>query len=188
MIKAWQTVSRRSAGDFRIFEAEFVEREHPHTKQHSPFVVLNSPAWVNILPITVQQRIVMVRQYRHGIDRVCLELPGGMVDKGEDPCDAGMRECLEETGYGSIVRAEHLGSQHPNPAFMTNECHSFVWTGCEVVQPQKLDRNEDIEVVLMTFDETVEALRRGEISHSLMMNAFFLYWLQAPQSPLLFRG
>ena len=97
-----------------------------------------------------------------------------------------MRECLEETGYGSPTRAEHLGMQHPNPAFMTNECHSFVWTDCEHVQEQQLDRNEDIEIVLKTFDEIVEALRRGEVSHSLMMNAFFLYWLKNPQAQLMF--
>ncbi len=188
MIESWRTVSRRSAGDFRIFRAEFVEREHPLTKQHSPFVVLNSPSWVNILAITPEQRIVLVRQYRHGIDAISLELPGGMVEAGEDPCEAGMRECVEETGYMADERAELLGIQHPNPAFMDNACHSYLWINCEPRVAQQLDRNEDIEIVTLSFAEAMTALRSGDISHSTSMNAFFLYWLRTADVEKDFRA
>lgn len=177
MVKKWETVETRRGHEYRIFRTDFVHRRHPQHEHVSEFVVVHPHAWVNILPITSAQEVVMIHQYRHGIDDVTLEIPGGMVEIGEDPCEAGMRECAEETGYGSDDRADLLGVVQPNPAFLSNECFSYVWRGCKESSIQRLDRNEDIAVELISLSRIPELIRSGRIAHSLVLNAFMLYWM-----------
>ncbi|MFM7774516.1 MAG: NUDIX hydrolase [Candidatus Kapaibacterium sp.] len=144
----------------------------------SEFVVVHPHAWVNILPITKDDHVVLIHQYRHGIDGVTLEIPGGMVEPGEDPCEAGMRECSEETGFESRLRAELLGVVQPNPAFLSNECFSYVWRDCSAERMQRLDRNEDIAVETVAMERIPELIRSGRIAHSLVLNAFMLFWMK----------
>ncbi len=177
MIEKWQTVHKKHLGDFRVFNAFSVDRIHPIHHHTSSFIVLDAPVWVNILPINTKGEVVLVRQYRHGLDDITLEFPGGVVEPGEDPCEAAMRECLEETGFMSPKRAELLGMQRPNPAWLSNHCMSYVWFDCENAAEQELDRNEDIEVVRIPLDEMAHAIRRGEIQHSLVLSAWTLYQL-----------
>lgn len=177
MVKKWETVDRRSGHEYRIFRTDLVQRRHPENDHISEFVVVHPHAWVNILPITKENEVVMIHQYRHGIDDVTLEIPGGMVEVGEDPCDAGMRECSEETGFESAERAELLGVVQPNPAFLSNECFSFVWRNCTPAGVQRLDRNEDIAVETVPLERIPDLIRSGRIGHSLVLNAFMLYWM-----------
>ena len=178
MIKKWETIERRQAEDYRIFRAEWIKRKHPDWSKTGNFVVLDSPKWVNIIPITKDNKVVLIEQYRHGIDDITLEVPGGLVEEGEDPIQAAERECIEETGFRGKNCAILLGENLPNPAFLTNKCWSYVWFDCEENDIQHLDGNEDIQVVLLPLVEVRNYIEDKRINHSLVLNAFFFYFLK----------
>ncbi len=177
MIQKWKTDDIQPAGDFKIFSLSRVQRSLG--EKTGEFVVINSPNWVNIIPITHGGNLVMVEQYRHGTDSITLELPGGLMDKGENPEDAVRRECLEETGYGGDELV-YIGEQLPNPAFMNNTCYTYAWLGCRKISEQNLDRTEDILVKEVPLWDIMRLLSEGKINHSIIMSALFLYFLKYP--------
>lgn len=178
MVKRWQTLEAKEGSDLKIFRVNWFKRQNQEIGKTGDFVVLDSPLWVNIIPITKNNEVVLVRQYRHGIDEITLEVPGGLVDKNEEPHDAAERECFEETGYKSKSRAILLGENHPNPAFLNNVCFSYVWFDCELMGKQKLDGNEDIDVLLVPLKDIPRMILDNEIKHSLVLTAFFFYSLK----------
>jgi ADP-ribose diphosphatase len=178
MIKKWNTISSEKAADLKIFNANWVRRQHPDWDKSSNFVVLDSPDWVNIIPITKDGNVVFIEQYRHGTDEITLEVPGGLIEIGEDPGFAGERECQEETGFVGAEKAILLGENRPNPAFMNNTCYSYVWFDCEQKFDQNLDGNEDIKIVEYPLNEVRMLILDKKVNHSLVLTAFFFYSLQ----------
>jgi len=179
MIEHWTTSRSTKIGDYKIFSLFELERNHPTmTEKRGEFYTLETSSWVNIIPITRENTVVLVQQYRHGIDRVTLEVPGGLVESGENPLLAGMRECLEETGYAAGEPAQFLGETLPNPAFLNNSCFCYVWFDCEKISKQALDGNEDIHVLEVPIANIPGMILSGEIQHSLVLSAFMYYWLR----------
>ncbi len=174
MIQKWIKTGERLIDSFRIFDVSMVKRRHDLMNKESEFVVINSPDWVNIIPITKTGEIVLVRQYRHGSDSITLEIPGGMVDRDEDHAAAAARECIEETGYEGR-ELEYIGETMPNPAFMTNTCYSYHWKDCELKYPQKLDTHEDIEIVTYPFEKVKKLIMEKKIQNSLVLTAFLFF-------------
>jgi 8-oxo-dGTP pyrophosphatase MutT (NUDIX family) len=115
--------------------------------------------------------LLAVEQYRHGVDRASLEVPGGVCDPGEDPLTAAKRELLEETGHASNNWIS-LGSCSPNPAIQTNRCHFFLALGCEKMHDLVLDPTEELRVWAIPYLEWESKLRSGEIHHALVLAAF----------------
>lgn len=173
----WKTIEFGESIDLKIFTARWVRRENPKSRKQSKFIVLDSQDWVNIIPITKENKIVLVKQYRHGIDQITLEIPGGLIDKGENPLDAAMRECKEETGYWSDEKPIFLGKVRPNPAFLTNTCYTYLWNNVEKKFEPKFDLNEDVEIVLKDVGEIENLIKDGMINHSIVLNALFFYFL-----------
>lgn len=128
--------------------------------------------WANVLAITKEQKAVLVRQYRHGIKNVSLELPGGIMEDGEEPLEGIKRELLEETGYASSNVIE-VGWIYPNPAIQTNKLHCFLAFDAEQVDQQNLDDGEDIEVQLVPLDELIAMTKNEGFLHAL--NVAVLY-------------
>lgn len=178
MISLWETLDSTLLADLKIFTAKAVRRKHPKRDAIGTFYVLDSEEWVNIIPLTPDKHVVMIRQYRHGTGAITLEVPGGLVERGEDPCAAGMRECREETGYSAPELALLLGINEPNPAFMNNQCHSYLWQNCTLTQAQTFDEFEDIEVELVPLAAIPGLIADGTIKHSLTLTAFFYYTLR----------
>lgn len=142
----------------------------------APFYVLKSNDWCNIIPVTEAGRVVMVRQYRIGVETHTLEIPGGVMDESDrSPQEAAVREMIEETGYGPLPGANcmSLGSVQPNPAILDNRSHFFLIGPVRKVADQKLDPNEMIETLEVPIEEIPRLIAQGEIAHSLMINAFF---------------
>jgi 8-oxo-dGTP pyrophosphatase MutT (NUDIX family) len=128
--------------------------------------------WANIVALTRNGEVVLVKQYRHGVCEALLEFPGGVVEEDEDPIIGAQRELLEETGYKASKLIE-IGRIYPNPAFQTNTLFCYLALDAEKVSDQNLDAGEDIEVHLMPLDELVETAKRGEFSHALMTAVLF---------------
>jgi 8-oxo-dGTP pyrophosphatase MutT (NUDIX family) len=129
---------------------------------------------VQIVAVTPADEIVMVKQYRHGSGSIVLEIPGGLVDRGEEPATAAARECLEETGY----RAESvhsMGSMNPNPALFSNRLHSFYAHGVERVADVQNSGTEFTEVVLVPARELRGLLRDNRIDHTLVAATLWRY-------------
>ena len=130
--------------------------------------------WAQILPITTDDEAVLVRQYRHGTQRITLEMPGGMIDPGEDPATAALRECLEETGY-RVREARPLGIVTPNPALFSNKLHAFYATGAVAERAVQNTGSEVTEVVLVPMADMEDLLASGEIDHALVSGALWRY-------------
>jgi 8-oxo-dGTP pyrophosphatase MutT (NUDIX family) len=129
-------------------------------------------SWANVVALTKDNEVVLVKQYRHGISDVFLEFPGGVVETDEDPLIGAERELIEETGY-KAARFLQIGKIYPNPALQTNVLYCYLALDAERIAEQRLDAGEDIEVCVMPFDELVEMSKRGEFSHALMTAVLF---------------
>ncbi|MCL1894434.1 MAG: NUDIX hydrolase [Holophagaceae bacterium] len=157
-----------------IFSLLEVQRKSPHSNVEGAFYRLVCPEWVHTIPFTPESaglELLVVEQYRHGIDRASLEVPGGVCDSGEDPLSAAKRELLEETGFVSDNWIE-LGFCSPNPAIQNNRCHFFLALDCVSVRDLVLDPTEELRVWALPFHEWQERLNSGEIHHSLVLAAF----------------
>lgn len=144
------------------------------------FYVLEYPEWVNVIAITTDGKFVMERQYRYAADSTNYEIPCGVMEQGETPLEAAMRELKEETGYGGGQWRE-LMCISANPTSMTNMTHCFVATGVEKVSDQHLDATEELEVHLLSQDEVQALLRNNEMIQSLMIAPLLHFFMEAAE-------
>ncbi len=170
----WREISRETVGDYRIFTVERSVAQSPVDGQPRTFHRIQSQNWTQIVPITADGRVVMIRQYRHGTQRVTLEIPGGLVDPGEDPAEAALRECLEETGFRAR-HAESLGVVNPNPALFANRLYGYFATGVEREGAVKNTGTEITEPVLVSLSDLPDMLVSGEIDHALVAQTLWRY-------------
>lgn len=173
MIKRWRTLKDEIAFKGRIFRYRQLVRESTTQEMRGDFDVLDFLDWVNVIALTKDGKILLVKQYRQGVDDVTLEIPGGAVHIGEDPKLAAIRELREETGHeaGSF---ESLGVVQPNPAIQSNRCHIYLAKDCVKVGEPELDPLEELEVEAHQSEEVLAMLKDGRIQHSLVLAAFFL--------------
>ncbi len=167
----WELLGSRVLVEHRILRFEADRYRVAPSGNEADFVRMVSDDWVNIVPLTAERHVVMVRQYRHGIRRVTLEIPGGMVDADESPAAAGLREMRQETGYAA-EQATSLGEIWPNPAILSNVCHFFLAEGVQYSGEPTPDSYEHIEVVLVPLSDIPRLIREGEIRHALVIAAF----------------
>jgi ADP-ribose pyrophosphatase len=170
---------------WKILESNFIHKnvridkcELPNGMTIDGFV-LEYGDWATIVAITKKQEVLMVRQYRHGAQKVILELPGGAMEaEDESPMQAARRELLEETGYSSDNFIQ-IGCVSPNPANQTNLIYSFLALDAEKVSEQQLDDTEDMEVVLKPLEEVIGMAKNSELFQSMQVSAVFFalaYW------------
>lgn len=148
----------------------------PNGNIKEEYYVLEYPTWVNMVAITEQDTILFVKQYRHGVGEVLVELPAGVVEPREDPTVAARRELLEETGY-AFDSIEYICKLHANPATSGNLTYTYLLRGGKKIQEQDLDPGEDIEVLEMSIEEAKAFLFANKISQALHTSALF-YALQ----------
>lgn len=179
MIKDWDLIDSKVDRDYRVFRINEETSLSPRTNRTGQFYVIDTNDWVNIIPITADGQVVMIKQYRHGSKNVTLEIPGGLVDD-ESPEKAALRELLEETGYqgGGVT---YLGATNPNPAIFNNLCHTFLVKNVKKVSDINLDDNEDIEVVLKPLSEVSDLIADGTINHALVIIAFHFFFSKQSQ-------
>ena len=160
MNSKWQTLSSKYLFNDQWFKVRKEAYQTPTGKIVEPYYVYEFPTWVGVVPVTEEGKIVMIKQYRHAIGEVCIEIPGGCVDDTDkDHETAAARELLEETGY-TFSSYDYLGKISPNPSTNTTFLHMFLARGGKKVAQQKLDANEEIEIVLLSIAE-LKALVKG---------------------------
>jgi ADP-ribose pyrophosphatase len=176
-VKPWKIVSSKMEKSFRIFNLRTDRALSPRTSREHDFYILESSDWVNIIPLTRQEEVILIRQYRHGIREVTLEIPGGIIEKGDSPQDTARKELREETGY-SASEMLLIGTVYPNPAFLNNRCHTYLARDVSRTAKQDQDAKEDIEIVIKPLEDIPGLIRRGEIRHSLVLAAFYRFYME----------
>lgn len=172
--KPWRAVETETLQECKVFSVGRTLSESPHTGEVHPFYRIDSGDWVNVVPVTPDDEIVMVRQFRHGSRDVTLELPGGLIDPGEAPHEAAERELLEETGFQG-ARVRRLGDVNPNPALFGNTCHTFLVESVVEVAPIRNGATEETVVELVPAARISELLGAGAITHALVVAGLF-WW------------
>jgi 8-oxo-dGTP pyrophosphatase MutT (NUDIX family) len=175
MIQPWPREGSRPLGDYRIFNIRSDAKKSPRTGKVHDFFVIDTADWVNVVALTSRDELVMIEQYRHGTNTVELEIPGGMIDpRDASPLAAGLRELVEETGYVGGP-AEILGTIYPNPAIMTNTCHTVLVRNCQLKHEVNWDQGEDILTCLVSAAEIPALVAHGKIRHSLVVVALYFF-------------
>jgi 8-oxo-dGTP pyrophosphatase MutT (NUDIX family) len=170
----WVRGSERTLASTRVLDLLSVRFRQPARGVEKDFVVIHAPDWVNVVAHTPDGKIVLVRQFRFGSNELSLEVPGGVVEEGEDPVAAGVRELAEETGYGG-GKVSLLGSVQPNPAIQDNRCHFVLVDGAVPTGPLDWDDDEEIEVSTASVAHVLSWARSGRIRHSLSVAALMLF-------------
>lgn len=174
---SWTTNSEHKELDCRIFKVKSVWREAAENRK-GQFTIIDSPNWVTVLPIVKNSQgndcFLIVRQFRHGSASLTKEFPAGMVDEGENPIDAAIRELEEETGYRAGKITE-IGSINPNPAFMSNSTFTFLAEDLKPSGAQNFDEHEMIDMELMPIKEVAENIGRGMFNSAITIQAWFWY-------------
>lgn len=167
-IEPWITTQEKVEYTTKIFKVLKRAMKIESENHESEFAIVEAPDWINVIALTENNEIVLVEQYRYGIDKPTLEFPGGMVDEGEDPLETSERELLEETGFSGDEWYD-LGAVSSNPAFLTNYTYTYLVRNCKRIADQKLDGNERINVQIIPFEDFLELVKNGTVHHSLVV-------------------
>jgi 8-oxo-dGTP pyrophosphatase MutT (NUDIX family) len=173
MINKWKTLKSKNILQNRIFSFNEEQVLSPKNKKF-PVWVMDVPTWINIIPVTSDNTVIMVKQYRFGNKEITLEIPGGMSEPNEDPKSAAIREMQEETGYTSENVIE-IGSVSPNPALMNNQAITYLAFDVELTSIQNLDTMEDIEIIEINLEEVPKLIQNKTIDHALVVSAFYFF-------------
>ncbi len=182
MAERWQRIRSLERDRYRVFAIREDVYCHPTLDGERSFFVIHSPDWVNVVALTPEREVVLIRQFRPGVGAVRLEIPGGIVEPAEEPAAAAARELLEETGYAGAP-PELLCTVEPNPALQDNRCHSFLVRDARPVASQAGDPDEIIEVLPTPVAELEQLLAAGEIPHALIHLALLRFLRRLPELP-----
>ncbi|MDZ7697444.1 MAG: NUDIX hydrolase [Deltaproteobacteria bacterium] len=176
-IKKWNVMASHWDESYRVFSLRTDRARSPRTGVEHRFFILESSPWVNVIPLTTDDEVVLIRQYRHGTQDITLEIPGGLVEAGDTPTAAAERELLEETGYRAGT-LKSMGFVHPNPAIQNNRCYTYLALESRHFGDQRLDDREDIEVLREPLSRIPELIRDGAITHALVLAAFYRFFME----------
>lgn len=173
MVQSWRVTRRETLFSHRLFDLcrESLAAESGETREA---LTLDAPCWVNVIALVPGERVLLIRQWRYGIGGPTLEIPGGMVEGGEDPQAAAGRELFEETGYRA-GRLTYLGEVEPNPAFITNRCLTYIAQDLEQMGEPEGDGEEELTVESVALGEVPRLIMSGAIRHALVIAAFYLF-------------
>jgi len=177
VIRPWPTISSQFLADCGVFRVRRDRKQSPRTGQMHDFHVLECPNWVNVVALNPEQQVILVEQYRHGTGTVELEIPGGVMDPGDNsPVATATRELREETGYEG-ENARVISAIAPNPAIMDNTCYTVLIENCRLQHIVQLDHAEDVLTRLVPAAELPALVAAGKIRHSLILAALYRYEL-----------
>ena len=178
-LPGWKSLSLETAFHTPVFDLLVERSECVRTGASTNFYYFKCPDWVNVIAMTPDNKIVMIRQYRHGKGTIELEIPGGGMNPSEnhDPVSAGARELLEETGF-AVEKGVIIGKVCPNPALQGNTCYTVFFQNARQVSKPDMEATEEIETALFPVEELDDFIKKVKIMHGLVLNAlhFFDIW------------
>ncbi|MEM8868352.1 MAG: NUDIX hydrolase [Verrucomicrobiota bacterium] len=174
----WELLEDKLIFPCRVWELRTRRYRQPVSGMEGDFFYLNSRDWAIVVARTTAGKLVLVRQFRWGSDQLSWELPGGIIDEGEDPVEAGLRELKEETGYVA-TSGKLIGSCHPNPAILNNYCHIIFADGVELsAEGTDWDEHEEMEVAVLPESTVMDWAKDCKIGHSLALVGLMYYKFQ----------
>jgi 8-oxo-dGTP pyrophosphatase MutT (NUDIX family) len=178
----WKKISSKKVFEDRWFKARADACQFPDGRIIDPYYVVELPNWANAVVVTPNNEIVLVKQYRYPVDAVTLELPGGVINEGEDPMVAALRETQEETGYTSS-QIQLICKTAPNPAINDNTAYFYLIENAVPTAHTNPDFLEDIEVELYSKKDFIQLLQQNKIMHGVQLGPIYealiqLGWLR----------
>ena len=169
----WKTLKEELLVSTRVFDV-VQQTEVTENGLQGDYMAIKAPDWVVIVPV-YQGNFVMVRQWRHGEDKLTTELPGGVVNEGEDPQVCAERELLEETGF-QAGKMTYLGRCSSNPALFKNHFNVYLAEELTPTGQQHLDADELLDYYLVPVEDAVRDFASGEYTHAYTGTAMMLYF------------
>ena len=179
--RPWDRVNDEVVAEYDVFSIRRHVMRSPRTGDLHEFHVVDVPASVHVIPFTTDGRVILVEQFRQGVQRVSLEFPAGLMEDGEDPVDAAVRELREETGYCAET-ADVVGDFDPDPAIQSNAIQVIVARGCRQGGERDQDDGEDVAVRVVEPAEIETLIDDGKIRHAACITAWHLYERQSRRS------
>ncbi|TGK31682.1 NUDIX hydrolase [Leptospira gomenensis] len=174
----WSKRNRKDLFSTPIFDLVSWHTESPDKRVSRDFFHLESKDWVNVIALTPENKILLIDQYRHGIHRYSLEIPGGIAEKNT-VLESAQAELAEETGYVS-EEWEYLGKVTGNPAILDNWSHTFVAKNVRKLREQDLDDSEQIEIFETPLENVPDLIDRNILHHGMMVAALGMYFIKHP--------
>ena len=162
----WRLADRKKVAFYNVFgvlEHALFDAAGSYQKQ---VYTLDCAPWCNVIAVTPDRRLVLVWQWRFGSEQMSLEVPGGVVDAGEEPIEAARRELLEETGY-ACDSIEPFFEVFANPPMHGNRLPTFLARGAVPARAPRFDEAEECEVALVSIDDVARLLDEGHVQHAL---------------------
>lgn len=169
----WRVLERRLLLERRYLRVHEDRVQLAGGREIDDFCLIESPDWAAVLCVTEDQRVALVRQYRHGLAGVSWELPAGALEAGESPLAGARRELLEETGFASD-RWQPLLTASLDPARQVGRAHFYAALDCRRVAAPALDPTEELETVLLPRDELLRLIDGGQLQHGIHLAAVLL--------------
>lgn len=168
----WEKLSSRKVYSDRWLQLHADSCRFPDGRIIEPYYIVELPNWANVVVLTADEKIVLVRQYRYPVDQITFELPGGVIEAGEDPMEAGIREMQEETGYHA-TEVEFLCKLAPNPAMNNNTAYFYLAKNAVLGEKKNFDAFEDIDVMLFSKSAFMDLLRENKIQHGVQLGPIY---------------
>lgn len=173
-VETWKRKSSKEIADCRVFKVREDFCERTSDEKESSFFVCENPDWVNVIALTSDREVVLIEQFRHGIEEVILEIPGGMIDADEEQETAARRELSEETGFSS-GKFVLLGKSRPNPAIQNNTVFHYLALDAEKTEDVSFDEHESVLTKIVSLEDAKNLIADGRIAHSLVVAAFHYF-------------
>ncbi len=172
--RPWPVEREEEKGDFEMFRVRVLHARSPRDGSVQAFHLADSPDGVTVIALTDDEQLVMVQQWRHPLQAVTLELPSGVVEPGEPPEHAAVRELREETGYAGD-EPERIGAVVLNPSWQTTRLHAVVIRRARRRGEKELDEGEDTRVCCVPLAEVRRRVAAGEIDSATAVAALALF-------------